>query len=61
MLNSELLAIMYGLASAATWGTGDFSGGFATKTSNVSGVLLLAGIFETAGNTFLNQNCGKLL
>ncbi len=41
MLNSELLAIMYGLASAATWGTGDFSGGFATKTSNVSGVLLI--------------------
>ena len=41
MLNSELLAIMYGLASAATWGTGDFSGGFATKTSSVSGVLLI--------------------
>lgn len=44
---------MFGLASAASWGAGDFSGGFASKRSNVAvvivvsqlfGVLLLAGL-----------------
>ena len=35
-----MIAIVYGLASAISWGTGDFSGGFATKSSSVYGVLL---------------------
>lgn len=36
-----MIAIVYGLASAVSWGTGDFSGGFAAKTSSVYGVLLV--------------------
>ena len=40
--NPELLAVAYGLASAAVWGAGDFSGGLATKRGNVYVVVLLA-------------------
>ena len=40
--NPELLAVAYGLASAAVWGAGDFSGGLATKRGNVYLVVLLA-------------------
>jgi hypothetical protein len=36
-----MIAIVYGLASAISWGTGDFSGGVAAKTSSVYGVLLV--------------------
>jgi drug/metabolite transporter (DMT)-like permease len=42
--NPELLAVAYGLASAAVWGAGDFSGGLATKRGNVYVVVLLAQI-----------------
>jgi len=42
MIGSELLAIAYGLASAASWGAGDFSGGLATKRNNVYSVVLIA-------------------
>ncbi len=42
MIGSEFLAIAYGLASAASWGAGDFSGGFATKRNNVYSVVLIA-------------------
>lgn len=34
--------IGYGLASAVTWGLGDFSGGQATKKANVFGVVVVA-------------------
>lgn len=40
--NPELLAVAYGLASAAVWGAGDFSGGFASKRGNVYAVVLLS-------------------
>ena len=40
--NPELLAVAYGLASAAVWGAGDFSGGFATRRGNVYAVVLLS-------------------
>jgi drug/metabolite transporter (DMT)-like permease len=40
--NPELLAVAYGLASAAIWGAGDFSGGLATKRGNVYAVVLLS-------------------
>jgi drug/metabolite transporter (DMT)-like permease len=41
MANPEIAAIIYGLVSAASWGSGDFTGGFATKSSSVAGVLLI--------------------
>jgi len=47
MANQEILAIIYGLASASTWGTSDFSGGFVTKSSSVFGVLLVANLTGT--------------
>ncbi|MAT99453.1 MAG: EamA family transporter [Anaerolineaceae bacterium] len=42
MNNPELLAVAYGLASAAVWGAGDFSGGLATKRGNVYVVVTLS-------------------
>lgn len=51
MIGSELSSVFYGLASALSWGTGDFSGGLATKRSSVYGVVLgsqfLGAIFLT--------------
>ena len=47
MVNQDILAVAYGLASASFWGTSDFSGGFVTKTSSVFGVLFVANITGT--------------
>jgi drug/metabolite transporter (DMT)-like permease len=47
MANPEIAAIIYGLVSAASWGSGDFAGGFATKSSSVAGVLLVGYIVSS--------------
>jgi uncharacterized membrane protein len=47
---SESLSILSGLASATTFGSGDFTGGFITKRHNVFLVLLLS---QIAGVSFL--------
>jgi drug/metabolite transporter (DMT)-like permease len=41
-MGSQVLAILYGLASAASWGAGDFCGGVATKRSNAVVVVAIA-------------------
>ncbi len=38
----ELLSVVYGLASAASWGAGDFSGAFATRRTPASRVVILS-------------------
>ena len=45
----ELTAVLYGLAAAASWGAGDFSGGVATKRSHVYLVVLLSHIVGIVG------------
>jgi len=42
MLRPGLSIILFGLASALSWGTGDFSGGLATKRTSVNGVVVLS-------------------
>ncbi len=41
MTTPEIAAIIYGLVSAVSWGAGDFSGGFATRSGSVLGVLFV--------------------
>src|SRR5215212_9526486 len=42
MLGGEFAAVIFGLASAVSWGAGDFSGGLATKRAPVFGVLAIS-------------------
>jgi drug/metabolite transporter (DMT)-like permease len=42
MFSPDLLGILFGLTSALVWGSGDFSGGFATRKINQFQVLVLA-------------------
>lgn len=49
-INSETLAVFFGLASAMTWGAADFSGGLATKKTNVYSVVLIS---QVIGGLFL--------
>jgi drug/metabolite transporter (DMT)-like permease len=48
-LGIELTAVIFGLAAAASWGAGDFSGGMATKRSHVYLVVWLSHIVGLAG------------
>jgi len=41
-MSSEPLAVVFGLASAATWGASDFSGGIATKRTPVLTVVIVS-------------------
>ncbi|MFZ7126158.1 MAG: EamA family transporter [Desulfobacterales bacterium] len=41
----EWMAVTCGLASAAAWGAGDFSGGLATRRSSVFSVVILSQLF----------------
>jgi drug/metabolite transporter (DMT)-like permease len=52
MMSSELLGALFGLASSASWGAGDFSGGVAAKRSpayNVSLVVQFVGLLLVGG------------
>ncbi|HEX2907589.1 MAG TPA: EamA family transporter [Phototrophicaceae bacterium] len=44
-LTPELAAVTFGLLSAVTWGSGDFSGGLATRKTHVVGVLVISHFF----------------
>jgi hypothetical protein len=48
MVNPEIAAVIYGLVSAASWRAGDFSGGFATKSGSLLGVLLVGYLISVA-------------
>ncbi len=67
-MGSEVLVIICGLAAAASFGTGDFCGGFATKRCSVYSVLVISQIFGLALLALLAvvlhepiPSCGNLL
>ena len=47
-MGSEALALICGLAAAASFGTGDFCGGFATKRGNVFTVIIISQLLGLA-------------
>jgi drug/metabolite transporter (DMT)-like permease len=47
MMSTELLALLFGLGSAASWGAGDFSGGLATKHNDVFMVVIISQVAGT--------------
>lgn len=47
MMGTELLALLFGLGSAASWGAGDFSGGMATKRNDVFMVVMISQVAGT--------------
>ncbi|MBP2029113.1 drug/metabolite transporter (DMT)-like permease [Methanohalophilus levihalophilus] len=56
MIPAEFLVVFFGLMAAASWGAGDFSGGFASKKANVYGVVLITqtvGVFLLAASAYL--------
>lgn len=56
MIPAEFLVVFFGLISAASWGAGDFSGGFASKKANVYAVVLITqavGVFLLAGSAYI--------
>jgi len=44
-MKSDVLAFIFGLISAASFGTADFCGGFATKRNSVFSVILISQVF----------------
>lgn len=56
MIPADFLVVFFGLMAAASWGAGDFSGGFASKKANVYGVVLITqtvGVFLLAASAYL--------
>jgi drug/metabolite transporter (DMT)-like permease len=42
VLNHNLITVLFGLAASLSWGSGDFSGGLATRRANVMSVVIAA-------------------
>lgn len=47
-MNHNLITVLFGLAASLSWGSGDFSGGLATRRANVMSVVIAAYILGFA-------------